>query len=631
MSGIAALYDLRGAPLEADAISSLLGAIAHRGPLQSTWQQGSVALGERLLPTTPEAMAEGLPLTVAGGLYQVALDGRLDNRDDLLGALQPMDSPAITDADLIALAYERWGDTCAGHLLGDFAFILWDCQARRMYAARDQRGFRPLYYAFLDRCVVLGSEPAQILASGGIPRTVDALYLACFLTGSPPPSGATPFASIEEVPPAHFATVDASGLALHEYWRPSQNAMLRYGREEEYVEHFEAVVGEAVAAATRSVSVPAVKLSGGLDSSYVLSRALEAAPATTAIHGFAPGTKAMDERSYARQAADHLGIRLAEVDAGDCWTLSSHYLPQASFDQPNIPVQAPFMVRVGQEAQAQGCRVLLDGIGGDEFLGGPADYMADLLLGGRPLDAVSEARAWARASGRDTNRTFARAALLPLLPAAVQASLKRGTGRPGVSAYPSWIDPEALTVASLGRALELSPEPAAWQRAKRERRFWSFHARDAIPALGWRERWAALPYSLEVRSPLYDLRVIEFAARVPSWMHWDGTSSKRLLRRAMSLHLPKAVVERTDKGYYTELLDRGVFEEEAQRVGLALEESPLNSLPYVNTPALLGELEVFRRERRPRYYSILRAISAGLWLHGEATSVAEERREAVAV
>jgi asparagine synthetase B (glutamine-hydrolysing) len=287
------------------------------------------------------------------------------------------------------------------------------------------------------------------------------------------------------------------------------------------------------------------------------------------------------------------------------------------------------MVRAGLEARAEGCQVLLDGVGGDELMGGSSEYMADLLLAARPAYALSEAREWARAYGRPAHRVFARAALLPLISSGCRDTVGRLTGRPRLAVLPAWIDQTKLKVAGLGRALEQAPEPAAWQREERERRFWSFHLRDAVPALQWRERWAALPYSLEVRSPLYDLRVIEFAARLPSWVNWMGTRSKRLLRGAMRPRLPGEVVERSDKGLYTELLNRGVFEQERERVRIALEDSPLGQLPYVNREALLGEFEAFRRERQPRFYGTLRAISAGLWLRAQAVSMG--RREALAV
>ena len=118
MSGIAAIYDSGGGPVSAQALLPLLEAIDHRGPQKAMWLGEGVALGQRLLPTTPEAASEGLPIRVAVENYQLALDGRIDNREDVAVSLGiDLRHELVTDADLIVYAYDRWGLDCVQHLV----------------------------------------------------------------------------------------------------------------------------------------------------------------------------------------------------------------------------------------------------------------------------------------------------------------------------------------------------------------------------------------------------------------------------------------------------------------------------------------------------------------------------------
>jgi asparagine synthase (glutamine-hydrolysing) len=610
---MAAIHDPNGAPGETEGVEALLAAIAHRGLVSTTWSGPGIALGQRTLPTTPESRHETLPLNVAGGRYQIALDGRLDNRRDLMTALTTDDRGRVqTDADLIALAYEKWGSRCVERLVGDFAFVLWDQPARRVYAARDQRGFRPLVYVTHGQGIVFGSEPQQLLSQPGVSRSMDSLYLACHLTGATPPLGSTPYASVREVPAAHYCLVEDGELSLHEYWRFAPRPLLKYKRREEYVEHFESVFAEAVAAATRTSKPPAVMLSGGLDSSYVASRAIESAPLVHAVHAFAPGTRHMDERLYARAVADRLGLALHEVNVSDCWSLSSTHLSDADFDQPNVPMQAALLVRLAQATRDAGCSVLLDGVGGDEFLAGSPDYLAELVRGGHWLEASAELRAWSSRVGVSARRLFIKRVARPLAPASLRKASKTLLRR-SAAPPPPWIDATKDEGLEVGRLMR---DPFA-ARYGDFGLFWSYMRSAGLPIIAWRERRASLPSGIETRSPFWDLRVMDYLIRVPSWLSREAGRPKALLRAAMQGHLPDEVVERDDKGLFNELMDAGLFERETARVERAVCSETLVELGYVSVPALQRELDVYRETRHAWWHSLWRAITAGLWLDGE--------------
>jgi asparagine synthase (glutamine-hydrolysing) len=631
VSGIAAIYDFAGAPVGRAELQPLLDAITDRGPVESAWCGDGVALGQRLLATTPEAGEERLPLDVAGGEIQVALDGRLDNRPELLEALglQP-GAASLTDPGLVALAYQRWREGCVERLIGDFAFVLWDGARRELLAARDQRGFRPLVYAFSGRRIVFGSEPAQLFAYEGIARTVDSLFLACHLTGAAAPPDATPYASVYQLPPGHYLTARGGDVAVHEYWRYGPRPVLRYKRLDEYVEHFETVFGQAVAAVTRTASTPAVLLSGGLDSSYVLARAKGSAPAVAAVHAFSERSEGMDERVYARAVAEHLDVALTEVDVGNCWSLSRRYLPDAAFDQPNLPMQGALLRRMNEAARDAGYTVLLDGQGGDELLDGSYDYLADLVLAGQVGTAISEARRWSADADIPASRLLASSGLAPLLPMSAREAFRRLRGRPTPNPTPPWIDEQVLRVAGLEVAIVRPYEAAAWQKGRAAERFWRFYQQEMLPVIAWKERFASLPLGVEMRSPFWDLRVIELTLRFPSWVNRAAGRPKEVLRRAMRPRLPAQISERRDKAVFNELLNRGI-DEEQQRVEEALLGEPMRRLLYVRHAVLEKEIEVYLQRRHPWWYPLWRAISAGLWLNGEEARRVEHARSVLSV
>jgi asparagine synthase (glutamine-hydrolysing) len=405
-------------------------------------------------------------------------------------------------------------------------------------------------------------------------------------------------------------------MSMVRYWRFEPGQPLRYRKDEDYVQHFEEVFQQAVEACLRVKSRPAVLLSGGLDSSYLTAVAADLSGDLRAIHGFVPGSPKMDERRHAEAVADHLGIRISKFDVSDCWSLSNTQLTDTVFDQPNTPVQAPLMVRLACETAKLGSSVLLDGIGGDEFLSGGPNYICGLLLSGRPARALDEAKAWSESTGIPARRLLVRTAVLPLIPMALR-DRARALSRSHVPAgVPSWIDPFALQTVGLGRAMPPRHSPVAWDRRGEYDAFWSCHEREGLPVMGWRERHASLSFGVEARSPFWDVRVIELISRMPGWVHRRAGSPKALMREAMRERLPQQVLERADKGVFDDLMKKGMLEMEQDRVISGL-NGPLSRLFYVRSEELRRELELYRWRPHPWWHALWRAITGGIWLATE--------------
>ena len=146
MSGIAVIWNRDGRPVDGAQIVRMTELMKHRGPDgERHWRRGPVAIGHCALNTTPEALADQQPLIDEAVGLCITFDGRIDNREELktLLDINGSDLISVSDPRLVLAAYRKWGEACPEHLLGDFAFAIWDERQRRLFCARDFLGVRP--------------------------------------------------------------------------------------------------------------------------------------------------------------------------------------------------------------------------------------------------------------------------------------------------------------------------------------------------------------------------------------------------------------------------------------------------------------------------------------------------------
>ncbi len=240
MSAIVGIYRLDGGGAEASVLEGMLETMAHRGwDASGAWLDGPVGLGHRMLWTTPESREEKLPAVSAARDLVVTADARIDNRDELLRGLDLSDETprTITDSELILASYRRWGEGCVEHLLGDFAFAIWDLRRERLFCARDHIGLKPFYYHYRSEGIfVFGSEVKALLAVPAVPRRVNGGRVAGFLVGLYEDPTATFHDEILRLAPAHCMTVSREGISLRRYWELDPSRELRLGSDAEYAE-----------------------------------------------------------------------------------------------------------------------------------------------------------------------------------------------------------------------------------------------------------------------------------------------------------------------------------------------------------------------------------------------------------
>ena len=150
MSGIVGIVNLDHSPVDDRLLQRMTRFMAYRGPdAQTTWVDGHVGLGHTMLRTTRESAHERQPCTLDGQIW-ITADARVDDRDALVRKLKHagrVHLEAPTDVELLLHAYHVWGEACVKHLIGDFAFAIWDKRSQRLFCARDHFGIKPLYYS----------------------------------------------------------------------------------------------------------------------------------------------------------------------------------------------------------------------------------------------------------------------------------------------------------------------------------------------------------------------------------------------------------------------------------------------------------------------------------------------------
>src|SRR5258708_6360646 len=250
MSGIAGVFYRDGRPLDREPLGQMLTALAHRGPDGSgTWSEGSVGLVHLSLWTTPESIRERQPL-LRGDVVIVA-DARIDNRDELIAllALDKHLGQQLTDTELIAAAYERWGRACAEKLLGDFAFVIWDKREQRLFCARDHSGLKPFYYYLLESVFAFASEIKALLCLPEVNATWDNAKIASYLLDLymlQVDNVTTFFHDIYRLPPAHIFSIDRAATNLQSYWSLDQERELRLASDQHYPDPFLEIFPEPV-------------------------------------------------------------------------------------------------------------------------------------------------------------------------------------------------------------------------------------------------------------------------------------------------------------------------------------------------------------------------------------------------
>jgi asparagine synthase (glutamine-hydrolysing) len=516
---------------------------------------------------TPEEIGEVQPLVGRTGAM-LAMDGRLDNRDELLRALEL--PQASSDASCVLAAYETWGERFAERLNGDFALAVFDPRQPRLLLARDAIGIRPLYYHKSDRFFAFASEIKALLAHPEIPARPDDEGLADYLLPASRPvdrQDITCFTGISAVIPAHLVVVTPERMTVHRYWDFDIGRPLHLDSFEEYAEAFRERFAEAVRRRTRASNVVAVSVSGGLDSSSIYCQAetlrragRAAAPGLTGISYVGAEGTAADEQRFLREIEQAYGVSFRRIPIEPLLGVVRGTEDQVrAIEAPLVDYLWGVTREVHVRAREAGARVLLSGHWGDQMLFSAA-YLVDLF---RRLDFGKirrHTRTYERFFGADETRELRRRLVLdvarhhvPRAVAPLLKSIRRMVFRP--ERPRPWFSDSFLR-----RSLRFANSPVWFGDG-----FHSVHARSLylearskyhVHCMEWNNKIAAL-HGLDAAFPFLDRDLIAFLMATPGEIQNRDGVPRALLREAMEGILPESLRARTWKADFTAAANSG--------------------------------------------------------------------------
>jgi len=608
VSGFAGILHMDGSPVDRPLLERLTEFQKFRGSdAQNNWVDGSVGFGHTLLRISPESEHERQPLSLDGKTWIVA-DCRVDARPELIAELARSghhDIARAPDAELVLRAYTVWRDDCVDHLLGDYAFAIWDGTHRRLFCARDQMGVKPFYYAHIGRRLIFSNTLDCIRQHPGVSGTLNDLAVADFLlfdTIQEP--GATSFKDIHRLPPAHTLTVLGKSVLVRRYWTMPVTEPIDRTRESHCVEQFQELLGIAVADRLRTTTA-GVMMSGGLDSVTVAASAQKLFVRDGNPAGLRAYTEVFDclipheERHYAGLVAEalKLPIQFQVSDDVGLWK----YLERPGIRWPE-PLHSPWsdwgLAHLHRLAQTR--RVALTGYGGDPALSCLLSvHFRELLKKGHFAHAIIGAARYMRAEGR-LSRLY------------IRARWRRWfSSKYDASNFPAWLNQDLENRLKLRERWETLIRPSTPQLGVRP------IADEAMVDPVWTSLFEGFDpgvtrIPVEVRHPFFDLRLVRFLLALPA-LPW--CSDKELLRRAAQGVLPNAVRLRRKSPLLAEPLT--VLLRRPDSVWVDYFKPSPELAPYIQRdriPRVFAEKNVWNA------WINLRPLSLNFWLRSKAQS-----------
>lgn len=557
MSAIAGIYCKANTPVTSEEASLLMRGL-ERFPADDVqgWREGSVFLGCHAQWITPESIGESNPFHDPEAGLVITADAIIDNRNELLDQLGIAGRfrTEIPDSRLILLAYTKWGTDCAKHLIGEFAFVIWDGRKHQLFGARDLLGGRTLYYCDLPDQLLFCTVIEPLLLSKKQPASINEAWLSQYLAIPEMIESidvhATVYNGINQLPPAHCFVIKDAGIQVTRYDTIEPGETLRLSSNEEYVEAFREVFREAVNSKLRTFKAAGVTLSGGLDSGATAGFAVkELRAAGKQLHtysyvppqGFthwAERRRISDETPYINETIRYLGnvkpqfldfegrSPLTEIDS---WL---HVL-----EMPYKYFENSFWIKaIYEQAQQDRIGVMLVGAKGNYTIsyGAALDYYASLLKKLRWLRLNQELKQYGKVMGVGRRR------LLPVI--SKHALADRSSSMDWLERLSGWIHPEFAERSGVFEKLEEHRSSfIRMTRNERKARDTLFRNEAYANLDGTKATKLSLMTGVMERDPTADPRVVRFCMSLPAEQYVQQGMDRAMVRRASEGYLPDSV------------------------------------------------------------------------------------------
>lgn len=564
MSGIGGIVSFTGSRVEPSQMVPMVEALRHRGPDgQDVWSCENAGLTCLMLKTTNEASEEKLPFYDSECQLAVTADARLDNRLELKENLSLGRGQAAADSEILLEAYKKWGGDCCRHLLGDFAFAVWDKKQQRLFLCRDHIGVRPLYYYHSDGLFAFASEIRGLLALPDVPLRINEERVADYVAIQDDYTS-TFYKNIYILPPAHTLVVSGSGMRTSQYWQLEPGPLLKLRGNDEYTDAFREVFYKSVKCRLRGIDPIGSYLSGGLDSSSVTvaARDLLAEGGRQPPHTFSfyfDHLRSCDERQYFQQVIDQGNVIPHLVQADDCPTREEYDRLQSTFEGAVSAFNTYPPWKIVRKAAREGVKILLSGFDGDTTVSHGTGLFIELARSLRWGRLYQECRGygghfklttWEILSYYLKNYSILSNAYI--LKKRIARYIRGAAGQPlrGDEMLPPPTFLNEDFAHRIDAAARFRNQRKKINKKEFNEQLWHLQRLTAASLsrnLGIANGCSSF-FGIEERYPFFDIRLMEFCLSLPASQKLDRGWNRVIMRRAMETELPPEVCWRGGKG-----------------------------------------------------------------------------------
>ncbi len=546
------------ARIEPALVEGMMRRLAHRGPDdKGLYFEPQAALGHTRLSII-DLNTGKQPISNEDGTLWIVFNGEIYNYRELRSELLQKGHrfSTHTDTEVIVHLYEEYGAECVSRLRGMFAFALWDARSKALFLARDRVGIKPLYYSLNKTGLTFASEIKALLIDPAIAREIDPQVIDRFLTYLFTPGADTLVRGVRKLEPGHWLLLQNGAVTVRQYWDLQFTPRPKNGDFRAATEELTSLIRKTVCDHMVSDVPVGVLLSGGVDSTAMLSFAVQETgqKVNTFTVGF-EGKDVVDERPYARLAArrygnQHYEMTITAKDFSDFMPRYVWHMEEPVFEPPAVALY--YVTKLAREHVT----VLISGEGGDEAFAGYQAYRNLVWLErikaiGRPWNSVAR-RVLEGLGHLPKLEKFKRYSVL--MEPALQSYYFGGSSNPfrhfnpiKRDLYSEGFAERVDTQASSALTSEMFAKVAGQDRLNQmlyvDTKMW-------LPDdLLIKADKITMANSLELRVPLLDHKVLEFAAGLPARYKLNGLTTKHILKRAFDGQIPDAILNRKKAGF----------------------------------------------------------------------------------
>jgi asparagine synthase (glutamine-hydrolysing) len=584
--------------------NTALDTLKHRGPDdRGVFIDNHVALGHRRLSIVDLSSAGHQPMIDTYSDSVIVFNGEIYNYVEIRQELIKLGRKFISESDTEVLLHAllEWGHEALSRLNGMWSFAFWQPNEQKLLLARDRFGVKPLYYCHNSKGFAFASEPKALLSLFPEYREVNEEVLLDFLGNNLLYArGESFYQGIHVLPPAHYGVFkpDDKNIELHQYWDYPQEPSEELTKDEA-VEQFESIFTDAVKLRLRSDVSVGLTLSGGLDSTGVLTAANNANSHLTCFTSVYD-ENGQDELPWAVIASDAASSPLVKsVSRKENWLETMKKIAW-HMDGPGYSSAVYPLWNLMNDAKAMDIPVLLEGQGADEALAGYPQYVIlnMLNLSSRIFKSIANVNALRHTFSMRWILAWSAREIFPGL-------LKWHRKRVG---FQSLIRKQ-VKIPALPNRLKYQKKYSARQRLLND------HALNILPGLLHYGDSISMAHSVESRNPFLDYRLVEWMFKLPSHIMFNNNESKWVLREYLRKNQQRDIANRKDKKGYPTPVSEWITTEYIDDIEVMLLD-PQSILHKWCKPSKIEKLiKQSKRGVMSADYHLYKLISTQIWLN----------------